>query len=94
MNRRVVDRMISAKYREGIEYSCDLLLGMRHSYIKDGFITLITDVVIDKYLIGIQLLSICIRVDLCPTTSIGTCMERCERKLQGLKLNRIWTQIE
>ena len=61
-----------------------LLLKIQDSYIKDGLVALITDIIIKKYLIGIQLLSICIKIDLCPTTSIGTRMRR-QKKIVRIK---------
>ena len=68
-----------------------LLLGMQHSFIKDRLIVLVIDVAIEKYLIGIQLLSIYIRVNFYPTTSIGTSMGRCGKKLlKGKKTVSLW----
>ena len=71
-----------------------MLLGIWYSYIKGRLVTLVRDMAIEKYLIGIQWLSIYIGVDLYPTTSIDTCMVRHERHLQGLELSRTETQIE
>ena len=53
MDRRVLDGEISIEYRKGVEYFCDFFLRIRHSYIKDRLIALVTNLTIEKYLIGI-----------------------------------------
>ena len=79
MDRRVVDEVISTEYKEDVEYFCDYAFENMALLHQGKFIVLVKDVAIEKYLIGIQWLSIYIGVVLCPTTSIGTYMGRCGR---------------
>ena len=91
IDRWIVDEVISVEYREGVEYFCDFAFGNVALYIKDELVVLTIDVAIEKYLIGIRLLSIYIRVNLYSSTSIGTYMKKYEKKLQGLEASRIGT---
>ena len=87
----MINRLIFAEYKEGVEYFYDFAFKNTALLYQGWAYFPCNDVAIKKYLIGIQFISIYIRVDLCPTTSIGSYMERRRRKLQGLEASKTGT---
>ena len=91
MDYRVVDGVISTKYKKGVEYFYGYAFrNMAHLHqgqARCPYKRCDNREMVDRNTMTVYLY----RSRFMSTTSISTCMKRCERQLQGLEMNRIGT---